>query len=608
MKKTNSKNMKKNKSNIEQGVPPKRILLLIACIGIVFILLIIRLIVLQFVDGPELEKAAYNQQTLNKLIAPKRGNIYDANGKTLAISADVDTISINPLLITEKEKVATALSDIFELDYKKTLKQVQSDAPVVTIAKKVDKDKVTLLTAWMESNKITTGINIDKDSKRSYPYSNLASNLIGFTGTDNNGLEGIELKWDSTLAGTAGKIVTTGDVNNDEISTDTDQYVAVENGSNLYLTLDVNVQLIVEKYIEKYAKKNECEGGAAIIMKPSTGEILAMASYPNYNLNEPFEPNSVLKKGWKKLSTEEQSSALQNMWRNRIVSNTYEPGSTFKVLMSAIAIEENITQTDIKNDFICNGHEYVSGTKINCWTSGYHGYQTLRNALANSCNPSFIQLGQRLGISTMYKYFKAFGLFDKTNIATSGETTGLFHDKDSVGPTELATMSFGQRFTITPLQLITAACSIANDGILVQPKIIKQIENADTGAISTIDTQEVRKVVSPETAEKVLSMMESVVTDGTGESGSVKGYTIGGKTGTSEPSPGKEEEGYVVSFLATAPSSNPEIVALVIFYNPGDKNPEGSKIAGPAMSEILSEVLPYMGITSNNIEDASNTN
>lgn len=608
MKKTNSKNMKKNKSNIEQVIPPKRIFILIACIGIVFILLIIRLIDLQFVDGPELEKAAYNQQTLNKLIAPKRGNIYDANGKTLAISADVDTISINPLLITEKEKVATALSDIFELDYKKTLEQVKSNATIVTIAKKVDKDKVTLLTEWMENNKISTGINIDKDSKRSYPYSNLASNLIGFTGTDNNGLEGIELKWDSTLAGTSGKIVTTGDVNNDEISTDTDQYVAVENGSNLYLTLDVNIQLIVEKYLEKYAKKNECEGGAAIIMRPSTGEILAMASYPNYNLNEPFEPNSVLKKGWKKLSTEEQSSALQNMWRNRVISNTYEPGSTFKVLMSAIAIEENITETDIKNDFICNGHQDVAGTTINCWTSGYHGYQTLRNALANSCNPSFMQLGQRLGISTMYKYFKAFGLFDKTNIATSGETTGLFHDKDSVGPTELATMSFGQRFTITPLQLITAACSIANDGILVQPKIVKQIENADTGAISTIDTQEVRKVVSPETAEKVLSMMESVVTDGTGESGSVKGYTIGGKTGTSEPSPGKEEEGYVVSFLATAPSSNPEIVALVVFYNPGDKNPEGSKIAGPAMSEILSEVLPYMGITSNNIEEASNTN
>ena len=200
------------------------------------------------------------------------------------------------------------------------------------------------------------------------------------------------------------------------------------------------------------------------------------------------------------------------------------------------------------------------------------------------------------------------GKFDKTNIATSGETTGLFHDKETVGPVELATMSFGQRFTITPLQLITAACSIANDGILVEPKIVKQIENANTGAISTIDTKEVRKVVSPETAEKVLSMMESVVVDGTGQSGSVKGYTIGGKTGTSEPSPGKEEEGYVVSFLATAPSSNPEIVALVVFYNPGDKNPEGSKIAGPAMSEILSEVLPYMGITSNNIEEASNTN
>ncbi len=605
VKKMEKRNLKNN-SNTDKAVSAKRIIILLFCVAFIFILLTIRLIWLQFVDGPELKEAAYNQQTINKLITPNRGNIYDANGKTLALSAQVDTISINPSQITKKEEVAEALSDIFELDYDETLQKVNSTSSVVTIAKKVEKDKVTELTEWMEENKITTGINIDQDTKRYYPYSDLASNLIGFTGTDNNGLEGIELKWDSTLAGTAGKIVTTGDVHNDEISADNDQYVAVENGSNIYLTIDVNVQLIVEKYLKEYAEKNECEGGAAIIMNPSTGEILSMASYPNYDLNKPFEPNSILEEGWDDLSSEEQSAALQKMWRNRIVSNTYEPGSTFKVLMSAIAIEENITQTDVKNDFYCNGYQDVSGINIKCWTSGYHGNQTLRNALANSCNPSFIQLGNRIGVSTMYKYFEAFGLFDKTGIATSGETTGIFHDEENVGPTELATMSFGQRFTITPLQLITAACSIANDGILVQPKIVKQIENSDTGAISTVDTVEVRQVVSSETAEKVLSMMESVVSDGTGKTGNVKGYTIGGKTGTSEPSPGKEEEGYVVSFLATAPATNPELVALVIFYNPGGNNPEGSKIAGPAMSSILSEVLPYMGITSDNIEDASN--
>lgn len=604
MKKTNLKNINKKKLNYEKVNTSKHIIVLLFCISLIIILLIIRLIWLQFIDGPQLKEAAYNQQTINKLIAPKRGNIYDANGKTLAISAQVDTISINPSQITKKEEVAKALSDIFELDYTETLEKVNSTSSVVTIAKKVEKDKVSKLTDWMSKNKITTGINIDKDSKRYYPYSDLASNLIGFTGTDNNGLEGIELKWDSVLAGTAGKLVTTGDVHNDEISSDNDQYIAVENGSNLYLTIDVNVQLIVEKYLKEYAEKNECEGGSAIIMNPSTGEILAMASYPNYNLNTPFEPNSVLKKDWDKLSKEEQSAALQKMWRNRIVSNTYEPGSTFKVLMSAIALEENITETDISGDFYCSGFQNISGTKIKCWTSGSHGSQTLRNALANSCNPSFMQLGKRIGISTLYKYFEAFGLFDTTGIATSGETTGLFHKIDNVGPTELATMSFGQRFNITPLQLITAACSIANDGILVQPKIVKQIENSNTGAITTVDTVEVRKVVSSETAEQVLSMMQSVVADGTGKTGAVKGYTIGGKTGTSEPPPG--EKGNIVSFLATAPSQNPEIVALVIFYKPGGNNPEGSKVAGPAMSSILSEVLPYLGITSDKIEDASN--
>lgn len=444
------------------------------------------------------------------------------------------------------------------------------------------------------------------DTKRYYPYSDLASNLIGFTGTDNNGLEGIELAWDSTLAGTSGKIVTTGDVHNDEISSDNDQYIAAQNGSNLYLTIDVNVQLIVEKYLKEYADRDECEGASCILMSPKTGEIIAMASYPNYNLNTPFEPNSVLKESWDELSQEEQSSSLQQMWRNRIVSNTYEPGSTFKVLMSSIAIEENITDTDVSGDFYCKGYQEVADRRINCWTSGFHGNQTLRQALANSCNPSFMQLGKRIGVNTMYKYFDAFGLFDKTEIATSGEAVSVFHKIDKVGPTELATMSFGQRFNITPIQLITAACSVANGGTLVQPKIVKQIENSNTGAITTIDTHEVRKVISEETSSKVLSMMENVVSEGTGKTGKVEGYTIGGKTGTSEPAPGKEEtDGYIVSFLATAPSQNPEIVGLIIFYHPGKKNPEGHNLSAPAMASILTEVLPYLGITSTKIDSAN---
>lgn len=606
MKKTNSKKSKKNKAVSERTIMFKHIFVLLICAILIIIALVFRLAWLQFVDGPKLKEAAYNQQTINKLIAPKRGNIYDANGKTLAISASVDTISINPSQIEEddKEKVAEALSRIFDLEYSDILQKVNSTSSVVTIAKKVEKDKVTELTTWMEDNKITTGINIDKDTKRYYPYSDLASNLIGFTGTDNNGLEGIELKWDSTLAGTAGKIVTTGDVHNNEISSDNSQYIDVENGSNLYLTIDVNVQLIVEKYLKEYADKNSCEGASAIIMEPSTGEILAMASYPSYNLNTPFEPNSKLKKGWDKLSDAEQTSALQSMWRNRVVSNTYEPGSTFKVLMSAIALEENITETDVKGDFYCSGSQNVSGTSIHCWKyPSSHGSQTLRNALANSCNPSFMQLGKRIGVSTLYKYFEAFGLFDETGIQTSGETVGIFHDINNVGPTELATMSFGQRFTITPLQLVTAACSIANKGVLVQPKIVKQIENADTGAITTVDTVNVRQVVSSETAEQVLSLMGSVVSDGTGKTGAVKGYTIGGKTGTSEPPPG--EKGNTVSFLATAPATDPDIVALVVFYKTGGNNLEGSNVAGPAMSKILSEVLPYLGITSNKIDSAN---
>ena len=577
---------------------------------ILILLLIFRIFWLQFVDGSTLKERAYKQITANRVLSPKRGTIYDSTGKALAVSSEVDTISINPSLIAVKndtdatnalkEKVSKALSDIFELDYNEVLVKVTSTNSVETIAKKVDIDKVSQLKQWMSDNKWSSGINIDKDNKRSYPYNNLASNLIGFCGSDNNGLAGIEYYWDETLTGTPGRVTTSIDATQESIPDTDEKYIAPENGSNITLTIDANIQTIVEKYLKQSVEENNCKnGGSMTIMDPSTGDILAMATYPDYNLNTPFEPNETLQKNWDSFSSEEKTNSLYKMYRNKVVSETYEPGSVFKTVMASVGLEEDVVETDTAGDFYCGGSQMVSGIKINCANTSGHGSESLRNALENSCNPALIQLGQRIGATTLYKYFKAFGLFDKTGIATAGEASSQFHKLENVGTTELATMSFGQRFTITPLQMITAASAIANNGVLVQPRIVKSIENPDSGAVTNIDVKEVRQVISSESAAKVRSMMQSVVTDGGGKYGSVKGYAIGGKTGTSEPDPNHPEDGYVVSFLAIAPVENTKVVTLLVLYGPQVKNYYGGAIAAPVVSQVLSEVLPYLGIPSN---------
>lgn len=609
-------NYKKQK-NIQIDNKGKRLKWFVVVFTIFILALISRLFVLQFVDSASLKEKAYKQSTANRVISPKRGTIYDSTGKALAVSTEVDTISVNPSLIvvknnqdetnTLKEKVATALADIFELDYSEVLVKVTSTNSIETIAKKVDLSKVEELKQWMKDNKCYSGINIDKDTKRSYPYNNLASNLIGFCGSDNNGLSGIEYNLDSTLTGTPGKLVTATDVTQEAIPDSDKQYIAPENGSNITLSIDANIQAIVEKYLKQAVDENNCKnGGSMILMDPSTGDILAMATYPDYNLNTPFEPNESLSQGWNELSSEEKSNSLYKMYSNKVVNETFEPGSIFKVIMASVALEEDITETDISGDFYCSGSMQVADKNINCAKTSGHGSESLRNALENSCNPALIQLGQRIGANTLYKYFNAFGLFSKTGIDTAGESSSQFHSLNSVGPVELATMSFGQRFTITPLQMITAACAIANDGVLVKPRLITKIENPDTKVVTNVDIEEVRQVISPETAAKVRGMMRSVVEDGGGQSGAVKGYTIGGKTGTSEPDPNHPENGYVASFLAIAPVENTKVVALLSLYGPQGKSHFGGVIAAPVVSQVLSEVLPYLGIPSNDNSSESN--
>lgn len=604
-------NKYKNSKKRKNTVTSKKISIAMISFFVLCFALIIRIGFLQFVQGADLKEKAYKQQTTNKLISPKRGNILDSTGKNLAMSIQVDTVSINPTKIKgktdeetkeKKEKVAKAFSEIFELNYDEVLEKVNSTSSIQTIAKKVEQEKIDKLEAWMKENKIYSGINIDEDIKRYYPYGSLASYVIGFCNSENQGIYGIESSFNNYLTGTPGKIVTSTDVNKDEISDTNGTYIAAENGSNIVLTIDVNIQSIVEKYLKEAVEKNNARNGNVIVMNPKTGDILAMATYPDYDINTPFEPTTTYwQEKWPSLSSQDKTE----MYKNIAISDRYNPGSTFKLINAAIALEENITETDVANEFTCVGYEIVNGRKIKCWTSGAHGKQSLRNVLENSCNPGMMQLAKRIGSRTLYKYYSAFGLFNKTSIALPEEISSSFHKESAIGNVELATMSFGQGIYVTPLQLITAISSIANDGALMQPRIVKQIINSETNAVTNIDPVSVRQVISSETADKMLDMMESVVTDGTGKTGSVKGYSVGGKTGTSEPL--SENDVYVGSFVAVSPVENPEIVVLVTLYDPKVKNYHGGTVAGPVVSGILSEVLPYLGISPDKIEVSTTT-
>ena len=595
--------VKKQSENIIKTISSKRLLTLLIFILIIFLFLILRLGIIQFIQSSELKEAATRQQTANRIISAKRGNIYDSTGKLLAASASVDTVSINPSRIKDenKEKVAKAFTDIFGLDYNEMLTKVKSDKSTEVIIKKVEQDKIDSLKTWMENNKAYSGINIDEDVKRYYPYGTLASNLIGFCNTDNVGQEGLERYWDNVLAGTSGKMVTIENAASGLIPDKNESYVPAENGSNITLTIDANIQNITEKYLEQACIENGCKkGGVAIVMNPHNGDVLSMATYPNFDLNSPREPNSTLAPIWGELSENEQLNSLFGMWRNRAVADTYEPGSTFKVITAAVGLEENIVTTDEPDDFYCRGYELVNGIKINCWKyETTHGSQTLRESLMNSCNPALMQLGSRIGEETLYKYYDAFGLFDKTGIATSSEANSQFWPLENVGNIELATMSFGQRFRITPIQLITAVSAIANDGILVQPRIVKSIENTDTNAVTQIDQKNIRQVISKDTANKMMDMLESVVSSGTGRYGQVNGYSVAGKTGTSEPD-SNEGSYYVASFIAISPVENPEVVVLVALHDPAG-TASGGSMAAPAASQILTEVLPYLGVPSDDL-------
>lgn len=577
---------------------------------IAFLVLIVRIGYLQFAEGDKLSNLAYEQQTSDRKINPNRGKIYDATMKNiLAQSSTVQSITVNPNSIKEKEKVARELSDLFQLDYEKTLKKLQKRTAIQKIINKVDTDKANELRKWMNDNNIQEGINIDEDTKRYYPFNSLASQVIGFCGGDNQGLTGIEAEYDEYLKGKQGTISKITDASGKRISGTPEEYNKPTDGDDIVLTIDVNIQSIAEKYLKQACIDNNCtDGGNVIVMNPQNGEILGMAGYPNFNLNDPFFsveelPQGVADKNGldaNNLSDNDKNKLAQSLWRNKAISDPYEPGSTFKIVTTSISLQEGIATPDKAGEFCCVGYIEVAGVKMKCWRYYKpHGSESLRQALMNSCNPVFIGLGEKIGVSTYYKYLNKFGFLKKTGIDIPGEASSIFLNEKKVGPVELSTIAFGQRFKITPIQMATMLSSIGNKGVYIKPHFVKKIisnseldENGNR-KVTEIGKQEGERIISEENAANVLSMMQSVVDEGTGKKAKSDGINIGGKTGTSED--GVNTGKYIASFIGIAPVESPKVVVLVTLYNPkGEGGHSGGGIAAPVAGKIIKETLDYL--------------
>src|SRR5574344_1329753 len=578
----------------------KRIVrMLIFCVILVVILLA-RLVYIQVIKSKHYEEKAYEQQTRQRSVAAKRGTIYDCTGqKVLAQSVSVNIVTAVPNNIAkeDKEKVATKVAEILEINKDEVLAKITKSSSSETIATKVDDDKATKLLEYISDDKIE-GIRVDEDTKRVYPYSTLLANVLGFVGTDNVGLDGVEAYYNNSLAGVPGKIVGSTDGKGRETPFTNEQYVAPTDGKDVVLTIDATIQSIVEKYLSKAIKENIAQYGMAVVMRPSTGEVLAMATYPTYDPNEPFTPNTdELKSKWDSLSKKEKSDELSKMWRNRVISDTQEPGSTFKVVTATAALEEKVAQMDKPGDFNCSGSMKVGTWTIKCWRyPRTHGSESLRQGIMNSCNPVFMQLGQRMGTEIFCKYIEAFNLASKTGIDLPGEASGIMHDKATMSAVDLATSAFGQTIQITTLQTAVNYCAIANGGYLVQPYVVKEIKSGTGNYDEKTESKIVKQIMSKETSDLLMSALEDTAKTGTAKSGAVKGYRVAGKTATGEEGRG-DKKVYMAGYASIAPVVNPQLVVVMNIYDPkSEAGHGGAAICAPVVGSILDESLRYLDI------------
>ena len=585
------------------------LILLILVLG--FGAAVLRLTYLTTVQSSELQESAVDLQLADTTVSAKRGTIYDANGNVLAESASVWQVVMSPVNFKndkQRQAAAKGLSEIFDLEYNDVLDDTKQQSHYVVVKRRIESDereKVLELIDTLKKDYSCSGvIQLLDDYKRYYPKNSLASSVIGFTGSDDQGLEGIEYEYDSYLSGTPGRIITAQNARGTDMPFRYEQNVESEDGNNVYLTIDETIQSICEKYMQKGVEdSNVLNKGVCIAMDVNTGAILAMVTTDGYDLNNPYELSAKDKKKIKstpkKKQAEAESAALSNMWRNKAVADTYMPGSVFKMCVASAALEENLVNE--KTSFTCTGSILVEGETIHCSNISGHGTQNFVEAISNSCNPAFIQIGQMLGAGKFRQYYQGFGFSDKTGIDLPGEAEDSFWKEGKMGGVDLAVASFGQNFTITPIQMITACAAVSNGGYVVQPHVVSKITDSKGNVIKTVDKKVKRQVISDDTSKKMNEYLEYNTERQGAAAGYISGYKVAGKTGTTEKRgvtkvESSFSEDYISSFCGYAPADDPQIAMLVFFDTPDGDAYYGSQVSSPVFINIMSEVLPYLDV------------
>lgn len=562
----------------------RKIMIIFVAVLLLMVFLMGRLVYLMIFCSEYYGVRAENLHERERDIKAARGNIYDRNGVVLAENKTVCTISVIHSQIEDPEKVIAVLTKELGMSEETVRKRVEKVSSIERIKMNVEKETGDAIRSYE-----LAGVKIDEDYKRYYPYNELASKVIGFTGGDNQGIIGIEVKYDEYLEGINGKILTLTDARGVEIKNAGERRSEPVEGDDLYLSLDYNIQMYAAQAAVKVREEKQADSVSILVMNPQNGEILAMVNEPEFNLNEPFALNTEIDT---ELSEEEKQNALNRMWRNQCINDTYEPGSTFKIITASAALEEG--KVSLSDQFNCPGYKIVEDRRIRCHKVGGHGAEDFTHGIMNSCNPVFIEIGLRIGSDRFCDYFEQFGLLSRTNIDLPGEASTIMHKRENIGQVELATMSFGQSFQITPIQLATTVSSIINGGNRVTPHFGVETKNAEGEVTHTFVYGQKEHIVSEETSTTMRYLLEKVVSEGSGKNAALEGFSIGGKTATSQTLP-RSEKRYISSFLGFAPADDPQVLALIIINNPQGVY-YGGTIAAPVCRDLFSNILPYLGI------------
>ena len=560
----------------------KKVMIVFVAVFFIMMFLIGRLVYLMIFCSEYYGNKAENLHERERDIKAARGKLLDANGTVLATNKSVCMISVIHNQMEEPEKVIAMLVKELGISEETARKRVEKVSSIERVKTNVAKETGDAVRAYGLS-----GVKVDEDYKRYYPYGTLASKVLGFTGADNQGILGLEVKYDEYLQGTNGKILTLTDARGIEIENAGESRLEPVNGYDLCLSLDYNIQMYCEQAAKKVCTKKSADSVSVIVMNPQNGELMAMVNYPEFDLNDPF---TLVGDNGEAVSAEEKQNLLNKMWRNQCISDTYEPGSTFKIITAAAALEEGVVKLD--DAFFCPGYKIVEDRRIRCARTTGHGAETFETGIMNSCNPVFMELGERLGAENFAGYFKQFGLLSKTNIDLPGEAGTIMHKTENIGPVELATISFGQSFQITPIQLVTTVSSIINGGTRVTPHFGVSVQDADGNTVKTFSYETHENICTAETSETMRYLLEKVVSEGTGKNAKIEGFSIGGKTATSQTLP-RSDHKYISSFLGFAPADNPQVLVLVVINNPQGIY-YGGTIAAPVAKEIFENILPYL--------------